>query len=73
MCTQYLHYIDPPTPYHHIPPVTDTNPHSQDLFLLPVLQFCKRKKKKIEKKSRALVAHAVILATQEAELKRIVV
>jgi hypothetical protein len=46
MCTQYQHYIHPPTPTPHIlPTLTSTYPPRQDLFCLPVLRFCKRKKK----------------------------
>jgi hypothetical protein len=45
MCTQYLHCIHPPTQFHNlISPTTDTILPRWDLFCLPILWFCKRKK-----------------------------
>jgi hypothetical protein len=46
MCTQYLHYIHPSIPSLPILllPTSTTSAPRQDLFLPPVLQFCKRKK-----------------------------
>jgi hypothetical protein len=45
ICTQYLYYIHPPTPFPHILPLpTGTNYPRQDLFCPTVLWFCKRKK-----------------------------
>jgi hypothetical protein len=44
MCTQYLHYIHPFTPFPHLfPPPTDTSFPKQDMFCPPILQFCIRK------------------------------
>jgi hypothetical protein len=38
-----LHHIHPPTPFPHILPT----PTGTNLFFLPVLQFCKRRKNDI--------------------------
>jgi hypothetical protein len=54
ICTHYLHCIHFPTPFSYFSPPTGANPPSarQNMFLPPVLQFCRRKKIKDEKKNR---------------------
>jgi hypothetical protein len=45
MCTQYLHHVHPPIPFPQLLlPSTSTSLPRQDMFHLPVLWFCKRKK-----------------------------
>jgi hypothetical protein len=47
MCIEYLCYLHPPMPFpYFLPSSTGSNSPRQDLFCLPVPQFCKWKTKK---------------------------
>jgi hypothetical protein len=59
MCTHFLYYIHPPTPFlHHLLLPTDASPApGQDLFHPLVLQFCRRKKRKDKMEKHDILAY----------------